>query len=118
VQAELVNTRFKVRLRIDNPNSFPLELSSFNYELYGAGRYWAGGRETGSLEVPPEGYAEKDLFLLMNFINMKREALDQVIALKAVKYRFAGDVAVRADDERLPGFTMCFDRSGESPVVR
>ena len=33
LQAELVNTRFKVRLRIDNPNSVPLELSSFNYEL-------------------------------------------------------------------------------------
>jgi LEA14-like dessication related protein len=118
LQAELINTRFKVRLRIDNPNSFPLELAAFAYELYGAGRYWAEGREETPLEIPPEGYAEKDLFLLMNFINMKREVLDQVIALRAVRYRFAGDVSVRAGDGRLPAVTLRFDKSGESPVER
>ncbi|MDR3123988.1 MAG: LEA type 2 family protein [Treponema sp.] len=119
LQAELINTRFKVRLRVDNPNSFPLELSAFNYELYGAGRYWAEGRESGSLEIPPESHAEKDMFLLMNFINMKRDLLDQVIALKAVAYRFSGEATVRAVGaigERLPPFVMRFDRSGESPV--
>jgi LEA14-like dessication related protein len=118
LQAELINTRFKVRLRIDNPNSFPLELSLFNYELYGAGRYWAEGRVNDSIAIPPEGYAEKDLFLLMNFMNMKREVLDQVIALKSVDYRFSGDVTIRSVDERLPGFAMRFDRSGKSPVAQ
>jgi LEA14-like dessication related protein len=118
LQAELINTRLKVRLRIDNPNSFPLELSAFSYELHGAGRYWAEGKETGPMAIPPEGYAEKDLFLLMNFMNMKRDVLDQVIALQAVEYRFFGEVEVRAVDERLPHFTMRFDRAGESPVER
>jgi LEA14-like dessication related protein len=118
LQAELINTRFKVRLRVDNPNSVPLELSAFAYELYGAGRYWAEGRESGSLEIPPEGRAEKDLFLLMNFTNMKRDVLDQIIALKAVAYRFSGEATVRARGagEGLPPFVMRFDRSGESPV--
>jgi LEA14-like dessication related protein len=118
LQAELINTRLRVRLRIDNPNSFPLELSAFNYELHGAGRYWAEGEETDPLEIPPEGYAEKDLLLLMNFMNMKRETLDQVIALKTVGYRFSGEVAVDAATERLPRFVMGFDISGESPVER
>jgi LEA14-like dessication related protein len=121
LQAELINTRFKVRLRVDNPNSFPLELSVLAYELHGAGRYWAEGRESGFLEIPPESHAEKDLFLLMNFTNMKREVLDQVLALKAVAYRFAGEATVRgvgALGERLPPFVMRFDRSGESPVER
>ena len=54
----------------------------------------------------------------MNFTNMKREVLDQVISLRAVKYRFAGEAAVSADGGRLPGFTVRFDRSGESPVER
>jgi LEA14-like dessication related protein len=118
LQAELINTRFKVRLRVDNPNSFPLELSALAYELYGAGRYWAGGRETGSLDIPPEGHAEKDLFLLMNFTNMKRDVLDQVVALKAVAYRFSGEATVRAvgAGKSLPPFIMRFDKPGESPV--
>ncbi|MDR2245986.1 MAG: LEA type 2 family protein [Treponema sp.] len=116
LQAELINTRFKVRLRIDNPNSFPLELSAFNYELHGAGRYWAEGRESDLLAIPPADHAEKELFLLMNFMNMKRDVLDQVIALQAVDYRFSGDVVVSAAGERLPPFVMRFDRSGKSPV--
>jgi LEA14-like dessication related protein len=118
LQAELINTRFKLRLRVDNPNSFPLELAGFNYELYGAGRFWAEGTESDPMAIPPEGYAEKDLFLLMNFMNMKREVLDQVIALKAVDYRFAGNVVISPDEERLPPFVMRFDRSGKSPVER
>jgi LEA14-like dessication related protein len=122
LRAELINTRFKVRLRVDNPNTVPLELSSFSYELYGGGRFWADGKETASKEdvmrIPPEGFAEKDLVLMMNFTNMKREVLDQIIALKAVKYRFSGDVLVSTGIASLPQFTMRFDRSGESPVMR
>ena len=118
MQAELINTRFKVRVRVDNPNSIPLELSAFSYELYGGGRFWAEGRENAVMEVPPLGFAEKDLLLSMNFMNMKREVLDQVIALKAVNYRFSGDVLVSTGLESRPQFTMRFDRSGESPVAR
>jgi LEA14-like dessication related protein len=118
VQAELINTRFRVRLRIDNPNAYPLELSALTYELYGAGRYWAEGRETKVMRIPPMGSTEKDLFLVMNFINMRREVLDQVIALGTVPYRFTGDVRVSTGIEYLPHFDMRFDRSGDSPVVQ
>jgi LEA14-like dessication related protein len=118
MKAELINTRFKVSLRIDNPNSVPLELSAFTYELYGGGRFWADGGETAVMQIPPEGFAEKDLYLMMNFMNMKREVLDQIIALKAVDYRFSGDVLVSTGIESLPRFTMSFDRSGKSPVMQ
>jgi LEA14-like dessication related protein len=118
VQAELINTRFRVRLRVDNPNSFPLKLSAFSYELYGAGRYWAEGKETDLIEIPPEGCAEKDLFLLMNFMNMKREVLDQVIALGTVPYRFTGEALVDASLPRLPPFKTNFDRQGVSVVIK
>ncbi|MDR2471781.1 MAG: hypothetical protein LBD09_06700, partial [Treponema sp.] len=85
MQAELINTRFKVRVRVDNPNPFPVELSSFKYELYGGGRFWADGTEQRVLSVPAAGRAEKELFLVMNFIDMKRDLLDQVIALEQVR---------------------------------
>jgi hypothetical protein len=47
---------------------------------------------------------------------MKRETLDQVIALKTVRYRFSGDATVGAAG--LPSFAMRFDQVGESPVTR
>jgi LEA14-like dessication related protein len=118
MQAELINTRFRVSLRIDNPNIFPVDLSSFGYELYGAGRFWAGGREDDILHIPARGSAETRLFLMMNFINMKRSLLDEVIALREVRYRFTGEAEVGTGVAWLPWFHMGFDQSGNSAVYK
>jgi LEA14-like dessication related protein len=115
---ELVNTRFKVELRIHNPNIFPVVLSSFGYELYGKDRFWAKGREQDVLEVPAQSSAETKLFLIMNFINMKRDLLDEVIALGSVPYRFTGEARVDTGISLLPSFTMGFDRRGTSVVLK
>jgi LEA14-like dessication related protein len=117
MRAELINTRFRVDLRVDNPNVFPLRLSSLEYELYGAGRFWADGKTKLDLEVPPRGSAETRLNLVMNFINMRRELLDEVIALGQVPYRFTGEALVDTGIPALPGFRAGFDRSGYSEVL-
>jgi LEA14-like dessication related protein len=118
MQAELINTRFRVDLRIDNPNLFPVELSSLSYELYGSGRFWADGKEKTTLEVPSKGSAETRLILTMNFINMRRELLDEVIAMGQVPYRFTGEALVDTGIKLLPRFRVEFDRSGTSLVVK
>ena len=116
LQAELINTRLKVRVRIDNPNIFPVTLSSFNYELYGEGQYWADGAEKNVFSVPASGFVEKDLFLVMNFIDMKRDILDKVIAMDRVAYRFAGTAEIKAAD--MPVLVKKFNLEGESEVQR
>jgi LEA14-like dessication related protein len=118
MQAELVNTSFKVNLRIDNPNIFPVALSSFGYELYGDGSFWADGREKDVLFIPAQSSSETSLCLTMNFINMKRKLLDDIIAMRQVRYRFSGNVDVATGVAWLPGFRMDFDRSGNSPVIK
>jgi LEA14-like dessication related protein len=118
LQAELINTRFRVNLRIDNPNVFPVDLSSFGYELYGEGRFWAEGKETGVLHIPAQGSAETKLFLMMNFINMKRSLLDEVIAMRQVRYRFAGEAEIGTGVSWLPQFRMGFDHTGNSAVYK
>jgi LEA14-like dessication related protein len=118
LQADLINTRFRVSLRINNPNPFPVDLSSFGYELYGAGRFWADGREDDVLHIPAQGSAETKLFLMMNFINMKRSLLDEVIALRQVPYRFTGAAEVGTGVSWLPRFRMDFDHTGNSAVYK
>jgi hypothetical protein len=54
----------------------------------------------------------------MNFIDMKRKLLDDIIAMRQVHYRFSGNVDVGTGAEWLPVFNMIFDRSGNSPVVK
>jgi LEA14-like dessication related protein len=116
LQAELINTRLKVKIKIDNPNPFPVSLSSFKYELYGAGRYWAEGKQKNVYTIPGRDSAGADLYLVMNFTNMRREVLDRVIEMRLVRYRFAGETEISSEVEYLPVFTGRFDLEGESEV--
>ncbi|MDR1566650.1 MAG: LEA type 2 family protein [Treponema sp.] len=116
LKAELINTRFRVTMKVDNPNPFPMELSAFNYDLYGDGRLWADGTEKNVLRIPAADSAATQLFLIMNFTNMKRPMLDRIVALEDVNYRFAGDVQVTTGMDYLPRFRSDFDLSGYSKV--
>ena len=116
LKAELINTRFRVGLKIDNPNPYPVELSNFAYELYGNGRLWADGEEKNILKVNGKSSLEGNLFLMMNFINMKRDLLDQIIYLEDVNYRFKGEALVITGVEYLPSFKTEFNLSGYSQV--
>jgi len=118
MQAELINTRFAVTMRIDNPNPFPVTLSAFKYELYGQGMLWADGSEMDVLSIPAKDAAETKLLLVMNFINMKRGLLDEIIAMRQVGYRFTGDSEVETGISWLPRFSMKFDRRGQSKVLQ
>ena len=118
LQADLINTRFKLSLRIDNPNTFPITLSSFRYELYGDGNFWADGVVKNLAVVPAEGFTETSLDFEMNFIGMKRRLLDDIIALREVEYRIAGKMELETAISGLPGFRINFDYSGISAVIQ
>jgi LEA14-like dessication related protein len=117
LKAELINTRFRVNIKIDNPNSFPLELSGFIYELYGNGRLWADGTEKNVFVVDSKSSMQGELYLIMNFINMERSLLNQIINLVDVNYRFTGEAQVSTGIDYLPKFRTAFDLSGYSKVL-
>jgi LEA14-like dessication related protein len=118
LQAELINTRFRVTLKVENPNPFPMELSAFRYQLYGGGRFWADGNEKNVLSIPAGDSAEATLFLVMNFMGMRRDLLDKVIAFQDVRYRFTGEALVSTGVAYLPQFPSGFDLSGYSEVFK
>jgi LEA14-like dessication related protein len=117
LKAELINTRFRVALTIDNPNPFPVELSAFSYVLYGNGRLWSDGTEKDVFTVPPKSSTGANLYLIMNFINMERNLLDQIIRLQDVNYHFTGEAQVLTGVEYLPRFNTGFNLSGYSEVL-
>jgi len=117
LKAELINTRFRVGMTIDNPNAFPVVLSSFDYELYGNGRFWAEGTERNLIQIPAKSSVEGNIFLIMNFMGMRRTLLDQIINLVDVNYRFTGEVQVSTGVDFLPTFVTAFDISGFSQVL-
>lgn len=116
LQAELINTRFLVTLRIDNPNPFPVELSNFSYELYGDRRFWADGQVKDVLRVEGRTSTDRQIALVMNFIDMRRELLDRIIALKSVDYRFKGQAQISLELGYIKNFESSFDQSGAAVV--
>ncbi|MDR1869572.1 MAG: LEA type 2 family protein [Treponema sp.] len=116
IQADLINTQFEAVVRVDNPNKFAVDISSFNYELYGNGKFWANGCGRDILKIPAQSSCETEFRFVMNFINMNRRLLDDVIAMRQVRYRFAGNVDVEPGISKLPAFHMSFERSGLSEV--
>ena len=118
LQADLINTRIKLSLRIDNPNTFPITLSSFRYELYGDGRLWTNGIEKNLAVVPAKGFAETSLDFEMNFIGMKRRLLDDIIAMREVHYRITGNMEMGTDIPGLPDSRINFNYSGISSVIQ
>ncbi|MFA6505304.1 MAG: LEA type 2 family protein [Treponemataceae bacterium] len=116
-KSELINTKFEVVLRVENPNVVPLSLTSMEYELFGEQRLWTDGETKEPIPVAANGTVEKKLKLIMNFINMKRELLDQVIKLEIVDYRFKGNAKIATDLPEFPEFVMPYDLEGTTSVV-
>jgi len=118
LQADLINTRLKLGMKIDNPNIFPITLSSFRYELYGDGNFWADGTEKNLSVIPAQSSVQTGITINMNFIGMRRRILDDIIAMREVRYRIAGRAEVGTDVPWLPVFRKNFDLSGLSPVIK
>jgi LEA14-like dessication related protein len=114
LQADLVNTQFETVLKIDNPNGFAVDLSTLKYELFGNGLLWAEGTENDIFRVPANSSLETKFNFSMNFINMNRKLLDDVIAMRQVQYRFRGNAVVRAPGAQT--FTMNYNCTGLSEV--
>jgi len=117
-QASLINTLFECTLKIDNPNMFSVSILSLRYELYGDGRLWGGGRESDLAVIPAQSSLETEFSFEMNFIDMPRRLLDDVIAMRHVHYRFTGEAEIGAGIPNLPVYHMTFDLSGDSEVKK
>jgi len=116
LQNDLINTQFETTLKVNNPNEFALFLSSLKYQLYGNGLSWADGIENGVLHISAKSSNETKFRFSMNFINMNRRLLDDVIAMRQVRYRFRGEAEIQPDVSSLLPFIMNFDCTGLSDV--
>lgn len=118
IKDELINTRLRVDLAIHNPNAFRLSFATLDYRLYGEGRFWADGSQAQPFDVPAGGSATASLFLTMNFTDMSRSLLDQVIRLATVNSRLAGVARIDTGLGFLPQFVLPFDMAGRAEVTR
>ena len=118
LQADIVVTEFEGIVKITNPNDFALELTNLTYALYGNGALWTNGNGIGALHVPALSSAETRFIFEMNFINMNRRLLDDVIAMRRINYHFKGEAQVQPVIPSVAAFHMSYDYVGLSEVKR
>ena len=118
IQADIVVTEFEAVLKVDNPNDFASVLSSIKYELYGNNFFWADGVVNNVLHIPAKSSCETKFRFQMNFINTNRKLLDDVIAMRQIRYRFKGQADVKFDIPKAHIYAVNFDCSGLSDVKK
>jgi len=118
LQADLVVTEFETTLRVENPNVFAVELSRIEYELFGNGSLWVEGSAKNIFVIPAESANDTKFKFEMNFINMDRRLLNDVIAMRQINYRFKGNARVQPEIPNVMAFTANYDISGLSDVNR
>lgn len=119
LQSGLLEQRFRVDLRIGNPNDFDLPLDGLTFELDLNGRHFAEGFTNQSVTVPRLGQARVSVDVSTTLIDMMEQAL--ILGERAeLSYRIEGVVYLRGLARRQ----MPYERGGrlrllpESPGER
>lgn len=97
VDAQLLEQRYRLRLRVQNPNPYALPISGMHYRLFLNGLEFARGVSSQSVSIP--AYEERTLEVdMVSTIGTLIEQLQrwQRLPDEGVRYRLAGEVNVRS----------------------
>lgn len=113
VESDLLSQRFKVRLRVHNPNDRELPVRGVTVKLELAGEPFGDGVSGERFVVPAYGEAEFDMLLTTNLAS----AVMRVIGRKdkgedSVEYRMSGNV----DIDKVMMHSIPFSDSGKLPI--
>lgn len=104
---------FKLRLRVKNPNSFPLSLASMNFQLYLNNKQFTTGESNPDMTLPAFG----EQCLAINIVSNLSDIFDGFKELKKaakkrqLNYRIVGNVTIWKGTPQIP-----FEHRGEVPV--
>ncbi len=112
LQSSLLEQRFRVDLRIGNPNDFDLPLDGLTFELDLNGRHFAEGFTNQTVTVPRLGEARISVDASTTLIDMIEQAL--ILGQRAeLSYRIEGVVYLRGLSRRQ----VPYQRGGRMRLV-
>ena len=92
--ADMFAQRFKLRIRVVNPNDLELPVRGLDYEVLMMGDAFAEGVSNESFLLPARGEAEFDMMVTTNFVSSFGRLLSRVSGgkLENVDYEIVGHV--------------------------
>jgi LEA14-like dessication related protein len=109
IDAQLFEQRYALTLRIQNPNSFDLDVNGLSFEVELNGREFAHGVSNKGVLIPAYGESTLEVEVTSSLFNI----VDQINALerrqgKSLEYRIHGKISTANHLLSLP-----FERKGE-----
>ena len=96
LSTDMFAQRFKVRLRVDNPNDIELPVTGLEFTVFMAGDRFAEGMGNEEFLLPAKGNAEFDMLVTTNFVSSFGRLLSRTSngKLEDVEYEIVGKIAV------------------------
>lgn len=107
-QVDVFEQRYRLRLRIQNPNDFALNIRGLDFRVDVNGERFAEGVSSQALEVPGFGEAVMEVEVSSSLWSLARQLRDRGTAPEGIAYRLHGRVAL--EGVALP---VGFESSGE-----
>jgi LEA14-like dessication related protein len=96
LSGDMFAQRFKVRVRVENPNDLELPVRGLEYQIILMGDSFADGTSADSFLLPARGEAEFDMLVTTNFVSSFGRLLSRVGGgkLEDIEYELSGKVFV------------------------
>ncbi len=107
-----------VKLRIDNPNPFGIDVRRFDYALEVEGEPWARARLDRAAHLNPGDAIELELPLEVDFSDIGGALFQALTQLRPLDYRLRGEMALETTLEQMPELQIPFDQIGAIRPLR
>ena len=96
LSTDMFAQKFKVRLKVENPNDLELKVTGLEYQILLMGDSFAEGNSTDRFLLPAKGEAEFDMNVTTNFVSSLGRLISRVGGgkLENVDYEIVGTVYV------------------------
>ena len=119
LSTDMFAQRFRVRLRVDNPNDIELPVTGLEFTVFMLGDRFAEGLGNEEFLLPAKGNAEFDMLVTTNFVSSFGRLLSRTGSgkLEDVEYEIVGKISVDKGVVRKIPFnhrgTVSFSKPGK-----
>jgi LEA14-like dessication related protein len=94
LSTDMFAQKFRVRVKVENPNDIELPIRGLEYQIYLMGDSFAEGNSMDRFVVPAKGEAEFDMVITTNFVSSLGRLISRVSGgkLQNLDYEITGDV--------------------------
>jgi LEA14-like dessication related protein len=96
LSTDMFAQKFKVRVKVENPNAIELKVTGLEYQILLEGDSFAEGNSTDKFLLPAKGEAEFDMGVTTNFVSSLGRLISRMGGgkLENVQYEIVGEVFV------------------------